>query len=224
MTPWRDDIELFSLMREKLFTAVVGDILDTMGLRRQFLPPGIQALHGDMVVIGRAMPVVETNLPAAETPGRKPFGMMLEALDDLRGGEVYVASGDAPDYALWGELMSIRAIRLGATGAVLHGYSRDTAGIARLQFPVFSLGRYAQDQAPRGEVSDFRVPIVIGQARIEPGDLIFGDVDGVLVVPKAAEEEALRRALEKAGTENKVREAMEHGMGAAEAFRTFGVM
>jgi regulator of RNase E activity RraA len=86
---------------------------------------------------------------------------MLEALDDLKPNEVYICTGGSPRYALWGELMSIRAMHCGAAGAVLDGYSRDTRGILKLGFPTFSHGSYAQDQNPRGKVVDYRVPIVI---------------------------------------------------------------
>ena len=149
---------------------------------------------------------------------------MLEALDDLKTNEIYVCAGASPRYALWGELMSIRAQRCGAVGAVVDGYSRDTHGILELGFPTFSYGAYAQDGSPRGKVIDFRVPIEIGDARILPGDILFGDVDGVCVVPKAAEEEVFIRALEKARGEKKVRKAIEEGMSAKEAFQTFGIM
>src|SRR6266536_3138444 len=97
---WPSDSELFTLMRERLFTAVVGDILDELGFLDQFLPPSIQALHEDMVVIGRAMPVLEADLSGKAS---KPFGLMLEALDDLKRDEVYVAGGSSvPTYAMWG--------------------------------------------------------------------------------------------------------------------------
>jgi 4-hydroxy-4-methyl-2-oxoglutarate aldolase len=217
---WRDDEELFGMMREKLFTAVVGDVMDKMGLLHQFLPPSIHPLRNDMVVLGRAMPVLHVD----STAPKKPFGMMLEALDDLKPREVYLASGGTPNYALWGELMSTRAIRLGSPGAVLNGYSRDTPGILALNFPTFSMGSYAQDQGPRGEVVDFRVPLNLGGVAIEPGDIIFGDVDGVLAIPKKEEEEILQLALKKAETENAVRKAIENGMSTVEAFATYGVM
>jgi regulator of RNase E activity RraA len=154
----------------------------------------------------------------------KPFGLMLEALDDLKTNEIYVCTGASPSYALWGELMSIRAQRCGAVGAVVDGYSRDTHGILELGFPTFSYGAYAQDGGPRGKVIDFRVPIEIGGARIQPGEILFGDVDGVCVVPKAAEQEVFVRALEKARGEKRVRKAIEDGMSAKEAFETFGIM
>jgi regulator of RNase E activity RraA len=218
---WHDDEELFAMMRQKLFTAVVGDVMDKLGLLHQFLPPSIRPLRDDMVVLGRAMPVLEVD---SVGPPVKPFGVMLEALDDLKAGEVYLAVGGSPNYALWGELMSTRAMRLGATGAVMTGYSRDTPGILALGFPTFSMGRYAQDQGPRGEVVDFRVPVRIGEVAIEPGDIVFGDVDGVLTIPKRAETEVLTRALEKAEKENLVRTAIENGMSTVEAFATFGVM
>jgi regulator of RNase E activity RraA len=218
---WQSDDELFSLMRRRLFTAVVGDILDTMGFVHQFLPPEIRPLRDDMVVIGRAMPVLEMDVTAAP---KNPFGLMLEALDDLKRNEVYLATGSSAAYALWGELMSTRAIKLGATGAVLNGYSRDTWGILGLNFPTFSFGRYAQDQGVRGEVVDFRIPVEVGNVHVEAGDIVFGDVDGVLIVPRQAEEEALTLALEKVDKENLVRTAIENGMSTVEAFRTYGVM
>jgi len=215
------DEQFFALIREKLFTAAIGDILDTMGLLHQFLPPHIKPLRDDMVIVGRAMPVLEEDCSG---PGEQPFGLMLHALDDLKPKEVYVASGGSPRYALWGELMSTRAMHLKAAGAVVNGYSRDTPGILRLNFPVFSQGRYAQDQGYRGKVVDYRVGIEIEGVRISPGDLVFADLDGVLVIPRDAEDEAVSRALEKAAKENHVRSAIEKGMSTVEAFGRFGVM
>ncbi len=229
-TQWENDAELFQLARAELLTAVVGDIMDRAGLQKQFLTPNIRPLMKDMVVIGRAMTVVEADIvPDAATAGdnsvlAKPFGLMLEALDDLKVNEVYVCSGASPRYALWGELMSVRAMQCGAAGAIVDGYSRDTREILNLNFPTFSFGPYAQDQAPRGRVIDFRVSITIGEVLIEPGDILFGDIDGVCVVPSAEVEEVFNKALEKARGEKMVRKAIESGMSAADAFRKFGIM
>lgn len=227
--PWADDSELFTLMRRDLFTAVIGDVLDKMGFLQQFLPPYLKPLRDDMTIVGRAMPVLEADVLGEAVGGQNPllnksFGLMLEALDDLKQDEVYICSGSSPDYALWGGLMSTRAKHLGAAGAVLDGYSRDTPEILELSFPVFSLGRYAQDQGPRGKVLDFRVPIQFGQVKVNVGDIIFADIDGVLVIPKVAEEEAIRRAIEKVSGENKVRDAIRAGMSTVEAFAKYGVM
>ena len=227
---WDNDDELFALMRTRLFPAVVGDILDTMGLLKQFLSPGIRPLRSNMVITGRAMPVLETNCFAASEPNgqlpisRQPFGLLFQALDDLKENEVYVATGCAPQFALWGGLMTTRAMHLKAAGAVLDGYSRDTPEVLESGLPVFSYGGYAQDQGPRGKVVDYRVPVEINGVRIAPGDIVFGDMDGVLVIPRHAEEEAIRRALEKSSSESKVREAIQKGMSTVDAFKTFGVM
>jgi regulator of RNase E activity RraA len=230
MRLWSSDEELFALARRELFTAVVGDVMDTMGLRQQFLPPQITPLHDAMVTIGRALPVLEADIVAdagprvAESGVDGRFGLMFRALDDLRPGEVYVCTGGSPRYALWGELMSTRALKLGAVGAVLDGYARDTRGIRRLGFPTFCYGGYAQDQGPRGKVIDFRVPLEIGGVRVEPGDIVFGDLDGVCIIPATATEEAFRRAVEKVRGEQRVQQALEQGMSATEAFATFGLL
>src|SRR5262245_26961546 len=227
---WRSEEELLSLIQRELFTAVVGDVMDKIGLRRQFLPPQLRPLRDDMVVLGRAMPVLTADVFGESESGTanplmaKSFGLMLEALDDLKSNEVYVCAGGSPRYALWGELMSTRAMKLGAAGAVLNGYSRDSDGILRLGFPTFSWGAYAQDQGPRGKVMDFRLPIEIDGVRVRPGDLIFGDSEGVLVAPQEAVEEIFALAVEKARGEKLVKRAIEDGMSACEAFRTFGIM
>ena len=221
---------LLETCRNELFTAVVGDIMDELGLVRQFLPPAIQPLRDDMRIVGRAMPVLEADDRGGEGPGRanpqldQPFGLMLRALDELCPGEVYICSGSSPDYALWGELMSTAAANRGAIGAVVNGYSRDTPGVLAQNFPCFSMGRYAQDQRARGKVVDFRCTIRFGEVTVTPGDIVFGDIDGVCVVPRDAAEEVIRKASEKANGEKKVLQAIRRGMGAQEAWDTFGIM
>jgi len=150
--------------------------------------------------------------------------LTFHALDSLKPNEVYISTGGTPRYAMWGELMSTRAIYLKSSGAVLNGYVRDTSDILRLNFPTFSRGRYAQDAGARSKVIDFRVPVEIEGVQVKPGDIVFGDIDGVLVIPRDAEEEAITRALEKARTENLVRKAIQEGMSTVEAFTKYGVM
>ena len=220
-----DDASLFAAVRRELFVAAVGDVLDRLGFLRQFLPPGIKPVDPGMVVLGRAMPVLEADVAQVTGPlAAKPFGVMFEALDDLRPGEVYICAGASPTYALWGGLMSTRAIACGAAGAVLGGYHRDTTEILRLGFPVASLGSYAQDQGPRGKVVDWRVPIELDGVRVEPGDIVYGDRDGVLVVPQVAAAEAFAGAFEKVRGEGDVLRALQSGIGTVEAFARFGIM
>jgi regulator of RNase E activity RraA len=199
-----------------------------VGLRHQFLPPQIRPLREDMVVVGRAMPVLDVDCSGGEIAHegrRRPFGLMFEALDSLKPGEVYLASGGTARYALWGELMTTRARILGAAGAVVNGYLRDSRGILRQGFPAFSWGTYAQDQGARGRVVDFRCPLDFPEGvTVRPGDLIFGDVDGVLAIPREHEADILHKALEKVRGENAVRKAIEEGLSTREAFDRFGIM
>ena len=229
MITWKDDNELFAMMKKELYSAVIGDILDKMNYRHQFLPQRIQPMREEMVVAGTAMPVLEADAFEELSDGQNPvmkknFGLMLEALDDLKENEVYICSGSSPSYALVGELMCTRMKILKAAGAVVNGFHRDTRGILELNFPCFSYGRYAQDQGPRGKVIDYRVPIEMDGVRINPGDIIFGDLDGVLVIPKEVETEVIQKAYEKATGEKMVAEAIRGGMSTVESFAKHGIM
>jgi regulator of RNase E activity RraA len=230
MKEWKNDKELIRLVQEELYTAVIGDIMDKMGYIHQFLDPRIRPLREDMKLVGRAMTVLEADVISNPTSkGTNPilkqsFGMMLQALDDLKENEVYICSGSSPSYALWGELMSARAQQCKAAGAVVNGYSRDTKGILALGFNCFSYGPYAQDQAPRGKVIDFRVPITVNDVLVNDGDMVVGDIDGVCVVPRQIEDEVFTRALEKARGERIVLKKIKEGMPSVEAFAKYGIM
>lgn len=208
-------------IREQLYTPVVGDILDELGYRRQFLPPEIRGIRETSRVVGRAMPVLVADVVG---PQRVPFGRLTEALDQLEPGEVYIAQNATVPCSAWGEILTATARQRGAVGAVVDGYHRDTPRVLEQDFPVFSRGGYAQDAAVRASVLDYRCRIRIGDVEIEPGDLIFGDLDGVIVIPAAVEDEVIERALAKASTENTVRQAIEAGMSSTEALRTYGVL
>jgi regulator of RNase E activity RraA len=229
MTLYSYDAEMYRLFETELFVAVVGDVMDTLGLQHQFLPPVFRPVDEATRLLGRAMPVLETDIFPSGGPTHnplmsKPFGLMFEALDDLKPGEIYVASGASPRYALWGELMSTRAKILGAHGALVDGFARDTDGIKALGFPCFCTGFYAQDQGVRGKVIDYRCALEIGGVRIEPGALLFGDKEGVLVIPREAEEDVVRLALEKVRGEKLVAKAIREGLSAVDAYKTFGIM
>lgn len=217
---WKNDAELFELLRRELYTAIVGDVLDTFGMRRQFLPPQCRPLRPDMVVAGRAMTVLEVDV--SQEP-QQAYGLMFEALDSLRPREVYVAAGASPGYALWGELMSTAARARGATGAVLAGMSRDTRGILALDFPVFSYGCYAQDQRGRGQVVAHHVPLEIDGVHVQPGDIIFADLDGALVVPQAVETDVITTALEKSRKEKTAIKDLAAGRLAVDVFKAYGI-
>jgi 4-hydroxy-4-methyl-2-oxoglutarate aldolase len=218
---WQNDAELFELIRNELYTPVVGDILDDLGYTHQFLPQPIHPMREAMKLAGRAMPVVMIDVYGKQ---KKPFGLLTEALDQLEPGEIYLAGGGDMRCAYWGEILTATAKKRGAVGAVINGFHRDTPRVLEQDWPVFSRGRFAQDSAVRTQVVDYRCPIEIGQVTVQPGELIFGDQDGVVVVPKKVEAEVIARALAKARGEKLVRKEIEAGMSSTAAFKKYGIL
>jgi len=175
----------------------------------------------DMRVAGRAMPVLMMDVYG---PQEQPFGLMTCALDNLREDEVYIAAGAFHRSANWGEITTATARARRAAGAVVNGHHRDTPRVLEQGFPVFSRGPWAQDSGVRMKVAAYRVPIEVEGVAVRPGDIVFGDIDGVLVVPAEIETEVLERALEKARGEKVVRREIEAGMSSTEAFRRYGIL
>ena len=203
-----------------LYTAVLGDILDQMGFVDQFLPAGIRPLDGRRLV-GRAMPV---QLATATKTRGGGFEKLTEALDQLEAGEVYLATGGTIPCAAWGELMTTTARGRGAAGAVIDGYHRDTARVLTHDWPIFSRGAYAQDASVRSVVVSYRAEIDVEGVEVRPGDLVVGDLDGVLIIPRDIEDEVIESAVEKMRAEDVVRESIASGMSAGQAFEKYGVL
>ncbi|GAA4847430.1 RraA family protein [Paenibacillus vulneris] len=217
----KNDLELFELMKRDLYTPVIGDILDDLGKYHQILVPAIQPMKEHMVLAGRAMPAVMIDVYGRQ---EKPFGLLTDALDQLEPGDVYIASGGDMRCAYWGEILTATAKTRGAAGAIVNGYHRDTPKVLEQNWPVFSRGRFAQDSSVRTKVVDYRCPIEISGVWIQPGDLIFADLDGVVVIPAELEAEVIERSLEKARGEKLVRKEIEAGLSSTAAFAKYGIL
>lgn len=223
------DRALLATIKKELYVAAVTDVMDVLGLIHQFLPPQIRPLRENMVLVGRAKTVQEADCcgPYIGSRGNKKeaFGLMFEALDSLTENDVYICSGASPSYACFGGLMATRAMYCKAAGIVINGYVRDTRELKDLDWPVFSFGSYAQDQGIRGRVIDYDCPIEFpNHVIVNPGDIIFGDIDGVIAIPHEREDEILEKALEKVRGENHVRELLLSGVSTQEAFQRTGIM
>ena len=215
------DQALFQTIREKLFTPVLGDILDRERCWHQFLPQPIKPLNPAHILVGRAMPV---RIADVTGPHARPFGRLTDALDSLEPGEIYLATGGSMNCAAWGEIMTATARTRGAAGAIIDGFHRDTPRVLDQNWPVFSRGSFAQDAGVRSSVVDFRCTVEVGGVLIEPGDLIVGDVDGVLVIPRNLEERVIEQALEKVAGEKKVRRDIESGSTSTAVFDRYGIL
>lgn len=187
------DEELLSTIRERLSTPTISDVMLTLRFGPHYLPAAIRSLQRGCKLVGRAMPVVMEPGPAAG------FGRMLDAVESLQAGDVYVCSAPPGEFALWGELMSHRAGRKGAAGAVISGFHRDSDACEAAGLPLFSAGGYGLSSIDRAHVAGFGCEIGFANGVVvHPGDVIVGDADGVVVIPSGRLREVVEKAIEKA--------------------------
>ena len=220
----RQDPQYLPLIREKLYVAVVSDVLDELGYRDQALPPHIRPLDDTLVMAGFARTGLYRDVYHVRH-GENPYELEIALIDDLRLGEVPVLGcGMTGRIAPWGELLSSAARARGAAGCLTDGLVRDTRAIRKMDFPVFHGGIGPLDSKGRGKVADIDIPIECAGVRIETGDLILGDADGVIVVPQAVESEALSRALAKVEGENATRSELERGEKLRDVFARHGIL
>ena len=211
-----------SMMRENLYSAVVCDALDSLGFQNQSPRMVLRPFTTEALLVGRCKTTLWADM-YHEDP--RPYELELKAVDDCQVDDVLIAAAGSSLYsAVWGELLSTAARNRGCVGAIVDGAVRDVVRMKQMEFPVFALGTLPYDSRDRQRVIDLDVPVEIKGVRFCPGDLVFADVDGVVVVPQAAESEAIQRAWNKVHAENKTRDAIREGMKATEAWDTFGVL
>jgi 4-hydroxy-4-methyl-2-oxoglutarate aldolase len=209
-------------MRERLYSAVVCDALDKLGFRNQSPRVPIRPLTVQGVLVGRCKTTLWADM-AHEDP--QPYELELQAVDSCRPDDVMIAAaGGSMRSGLWGELLSTAARRSGCVGAIVDGAVRDVAKMAAMGFSVFARGTSPYDSLHRNRVIDVDVPVEIDGVQFSPGDLVIADVDGVVVVPRDVETDAIASAWEKVNAENVVRDSIAGGMTAGEAFKKFGVL
>ena len=220
----RSDPARFAWIRKNLYVAAVCDILDSLGLRQQAMHHRLRPLDSNnSTIIGRAKTFrwMETDYVVENDP----YGLEIDAMDSLKSGDVAVHSTDAGlTNAPWGELMSTVAKRNGAAGCICDGLIRDCRKIIKLGFPVFSAGIRPVDSQGRGRVMAYDVPVRCGDVLVLPGELVFADFDGVVVVPTEVEDDVMRLAAEKVGKENASRRELLKGRTLREVFDRFGVL
>jgi regulator of RNase E activity RraA len=206
----------------RLHPAVVADCLDRKGLRNQVLAPHIRPIAPAMRVAGFAATVHCIEVDAVPESRDDWYRNELASVDALGPGDVVVVSTCRGSY--WGELLATASHYRGAHGAVLDAYTRDTLTLIEMGFPTFAAGIHCADSLGRIDVDEVGVPVLCGGVTVEPGDLVLGDHDGVVVVPAAVGEEIVTLAEKKLSDENLVRAKLAEGMPASEAFRTYGVI
>lgn len=216
-----DEITL-AMMREKLYVAVVCDALDSLGLTHQSPRVPLPPWTVSRLLVGRCRTTLWADMFHIDP---KPYDLELQAVDACQPDDVLIAAaGGSRRSGIWGELLTTAARNRGCVGAIVDGAIRDVDKIVPLDFPVFARGVCPYDSQNRQRVIDLDVPVEIDEVRFSPGDLVFADRDGIVVVPREVEQEAIRRAWQKVHAENITRDAIRDGMKAVEAYEKYGVL
>jgi regulator of RNase E activity RraA len=218
------DLELFADIETNLYTAVVSDSLDELGYRDQAMRENLRPVYPCAPFAGWARTITCTDVyhdPA------NPYDLEIESVDSILSGEVVVISTGAETSrrnAPWGELLSTAAKARGARGAVVDGLVRDVKKIEQLGFPVLAAGMKPVDSRGRGMVNAYNVPALCGGVIVNPGDLVFSDYDGVIVIPAKPLPDVIRLAKEKATRENHSRPELMQGAYLRDVYRKHGVL
>ena len=214
--------EYYDRIERELYTSVLADVMDELGYTQQVMRYDIQPLYPGATLAGRAATMLAGEV--AEIPA-EPFKLELELLDSIQPGEVVVCTTQGSTIAaMWGELLSTHTRARGGRGAIIDGLTRDAWGIEAIRFPVFVTGTTPADSKGRLDVTANRGPIRVGGVVVNDGDLVVGDVDGCLVVPRAIEDEVIERALAKVSGENTVRDVLAAGASIQQVFREHGIL
>ncbi len=220
----RDDLANLPEIREKLFAALLSDVLDAHGHTNQALPPRIRPLDEASVMVGRARTALFMDVYTVN-PDENPYELEIALIDSLRPDEIPVfACGATGRIAPWGELLSTASRVRGAAGALMDGLVRDIKAIRAMGFPVFHGGIGPLDSKGRGKIMALDVPVECAGVTVHPGDLIFGDADGVVVVPRAIEAEILAAAFEKLRGERTTLADLQAGMKLGDVFAKYGIL
>jgi len=207
---------------DNCFSAVLQDVMDAMNYREQCMDPSIKPLVPTMKTWGEAKTIyleMVTEIP------EKPYQMEMELVDDVKEGQIIVAQCDTRKLSsFWGGLLSNAVVGHKGSGVIIDGYSRDYNEIVELHFPVFCKGLSPYDSLGRMDGKERDVPVVCGGVKVNPGDMVFGDVDGVVVIPQEIADEVINRAWEKVKGESNVREELRSGASVVDTFKKYGIL
>lgn len=212
------DLDL-NLIEAKLYSDIVSDVLDEMGFRNQAMREDIRPIYPEAVVAGRARTILSIDV---YDESKFTLELEMEAVDSLRTGEVAVVCTNRSNRAaMWGELLSTASRARGARGAIVDGLCRDVKRIVEMRFPVFATGIRPYSSNGRCIVVSYNVPVDCGGVLVKPGDLILGDIDGVVVAPQEVAGDVVERALEKVEKENVTRSELQKGLKLKEVYAKY---
>lgn len=212
----------FEKLKNELYSAVISDVLDQRGYTNQATRIPFHAYTGIPILMGRCKTTLWADMYDKDP---NPYEKELLTVDSCQPDDVLIcAAGGSTRSAIWGELLSTAARNRGCVGTIVHGAVRDISKMREMQFPVFATDRNPYDSQNRQRVIEMDTLVEIDGVKFGPGDLVFADEDGIVVIPKAVEDEIIQAALDKVNAENITRDAIREGLTATAAYQKYGVL
>jgi len=212
----------YKKLKKVLYSGVVSDILDQMGYRNQTLQGGIHGLTDDTVILGPAFTSIGTEVYSMPAD---PLTAQCKIVDQLQPDEIYVlATRGAYNCAVFGEIFATGIEQRKGAGVLLDGMARDIKALKEMDFPLFYRGTLPTTSKGRCEINESKIPVLIDGVTINPGDIIFGDIDGVCIIPKDIADAVFEGALEIIEKENTVRSSLHKGASLEEVYREVGAI
>lgn len=216
------EIITIAMMRTGLYAAVVADALDSLGYSQQSPRLPFHPYTATGLLVGRCKTTLWEDMDEVDP---NPYELELQAVDACQQDDVLIAAAAGSlRSGIWGELLSTAAKNRGCVGAIVDGAIRDIGKTRAMGFAVFARGTSVYDSQDRQRVTAVDVAVQIDGVTFSPGDLVFADEDGLVVVPRAIETAAISAAWSKVHAENVTRNAIREGMKATEAYKKYGVL
>jgi 4-hydroxy-4-methyl-2-oxoglutarate aldolase len=218
------EIDLFKFMEKFFYAEALSDILDAKGYRNCAVSPQaqIRPLFAAAVCAGRVRTLL--NSPG-KSRDKNPYKLAFELIDSLKPGDVPVTAWqELHEPGIMGELSATAMRKRGARGCLVDGYTRDVRKLITMRFPVFARGASPIDTQGRSAVVDYDCPLLFGGIRVLPGQIVFADFNGIVVVPREIEKEVVEEALKKIRLETRIRSELNSGNRIKSVWDKYGVM
>lgn len=211
-----------AFLKKNLYSGVLCDVLDGMGYRNQSIGQRLMPLNDETVIFGPAFTSIAT---VVYSMPEHPLTAQCKVVDQLGEGEIYVlVTRGEYNCAVFGELFATAVKQRKGAGVLLDGYVRDLKAIKEMNFPLFYAGRDPRTSKGRAEINECQIPVILDGVTIRPGDLIFGDIDGVVIIPKEIADEVFEEALATIKKEDQVREGLINGDSLEKVYDEIGAI
>ncbi|WP_208893180.1 RraA family protein [Blautia obeum] len=209
-------------LKHQLYSGILCDVMDGMGYRNQAISNKINPLNDETVIFGPAFTSIGTEVYSMP---EDPLTAQCKVVDQLGEGEIYVlVTRGNYNCAVFGELFATAVKARKGAGVLLDGYARDLKALKEMDFPVFFRGKNPKTSKGRCEINECQIPVTMDGVTIRPGDYIFGDIDGTVIIPKEIADEVLEKALETIKKENVVRSILQNGGTLQQAYAENGAI